>query len=148
MAKGDFDASVSQSGWFAPRSGGLTARSWFDRELVADTTVQASGASTLAAMTGAGAATVSIDGSGSVTFAAMDGVGAAAIAIAGAGAALLYPVIGTGDLVIGDVNITAAGAATFADMTGSGRMGIGSGVELREVIIEQRIVETRITMRR
>jgi len=148
MAKGDFDASVSQSGWFAPRSGGLTARSWFDRELVADTTVQASGASTLAAMIGAGVAAISIDGSGSVTFAAMAGTGAAAVAIAAAGAALLSPMIGSGDLVIGDVNITAVGSAVFADMTGVGRLGIGSGVALRDVVIEHSIVETRITMRR
>lgn len=148
MAKGDFDASVSQSGWFAPRSGGLTARSWFDRELVADTTVEAAGAVTFAAMSGTGAAKIAIDATGTPTFSAMAGTGAAAVAIAGAGAALLDPMLGIGALVIGAVNINAAGAVTFADMVGSGRLGIGSGVELRDVTIEQRVVEIRITVRR
>jgi hypothetical protein len=55
------------------------------------------------------------------------------------GAGVLGPLTGTGEVMVVDGTVDLIGDATFAAMTGTGRLGIGSAKVLGEVCITPRV---------
>jgi len=99
-------------------------------------------------MEGAGAATLALRASGAADFDPVDGHGQASLTLRGSAAVTMEAMHGQGTATIGDVIITAVGSVVFDSMVGSGRIGIGTGIHLRDVEIVPRVSPTTITMRR